>query len=117
MKYEGYQKFAYICFSILVPLLSFLASLYFGVAFFASFMFVLENEFLNFIALIIFVFGPFSIIFVHIGDVIKKDSLLKRIVKKMCDLEQSYFYIGCLFLLNFVLLHNAIAFVVDWWNR
>ncbi|MFB8733943.1 hypothetical protein ACEQPO_08365 [Bacillus sp. SL00103] len=46
---------------------------------------------------------------------IKKDGL-KVLLKKMCDLEQSYFYIVCLFLLNFVLLHNAIAFGVDWWN-
>lgn len=117
MKYEGYQKFAYISFSILVPLLTFLASLYLWMAVLASFLYVQESNLMNVLGLTILVFGPLCVIFTHIYHFVKKDSLLKRLIRKMCDLEMSFFYIVGMFLLVILLLHNGIAFVVDWWNR
>ncbi|MFP3421542.1 hypothetical protein R0K30_17865 [Bacillus sp. SIMBA_154] len=117
MKYEGYQKFSYICFSILVPILSLLISLYLLVAVLASFLYVQQSDLMNALGITIFVFGPICVIFTHIYHYVKKDSLLKRLIRKMCDLEMSFFYIVGMFLLVFLLLHNGIAFVVDWWNR
>lgn len=117
MKYEGYQKFAYISFSILVPLLTFLASLYLWMAVLASFLYVQESDLMNALGLTILVFGPLCVIFTHIYHFVKKDSLLKGLIRKMCDLEMSFFYIVGMFLLVILLLHNGIAFVVDWCNR
>ncbi|MBK4211047.1 hypothetical protein EGI07_02330 [Bacillus pumilus] len=117
MKYEGYQKFAYISFSILVPLLTFLASLYLWMAVLASFLYVQQSDLMNALGITIFVFGPLCVIFTHIYHYVKKDSLLKRLIRKMCNLEMSFFYIVGMFLLVFLLLHNGIAFVADWWNR
>ncbi|APT49045.1 hypothetical protein BSA171_14200 [Bacillus safensis] len=117
MKYEGYQKFTYISFSILVPLLTFLASLYLWMAVLASFLYVQESDLMNALGLTILVFSPLCVIFTHIYHFVKKDSLLKRLIRKMCDLEMSFFYIVGMFLLVILLLHNGIAFAVDWWNR
>ncbi|WBL30978.1 hypothetical protein [Bacillus safensis] len=117
MKYEGYQKFAYICFSILVPILSLLISFYLLVAVLASFLYVRESDLMNALGITILVFGPLCVIFTHICQYVKKDSLLKRLIRKMDDLEMSFFYIVGIFILVFLLLHNGIAFVVDWCNR
>ncbi|MDM5318990.1 hypothetical protein P9384_06550 [Bacillus pumilus] len=117
MKYEGDQKFAYICFSILVPILSLVISLYLLVAVLASFLYVQESDLMNALGITIFVYGPLCVIFTHIYQYVKKDSLLKRLIRRMCDLEMYFFYIVGMFLLVFLLLHNGIVFVVDWWNR
>ncbi|MFS3916087.1 hypothetical protein ACL9ST_17785 [Bacillus australimaris] len=117
MKYEGYQKFAYISFSILVPLLTFLASLYLWMAVLASFLYVQESDLMNALGLTILVFGPLCVIFTHIYHFVKKDSFLKMLIKKLCDLDMSFFYILGFLIADILLLHNGIAFVVDWWNR
>lgn len=77
MKYEGYQKFAYICYSILVPILSLLISFYLLVAVLASFLYVQESDLMNALGITIFVFGPLCVIFTHIYHYVKKIVCLK----------------------------------------
>ncbi|WP_144470306.1 hypothetical protein [Bacillus pumilus] len=117
MKYEGYQKFAFICFSILVPMLSLLISLYLLVAVLASFLFVSQNDLMNVLVLTILPFGLLGIIGIHQEGIVKKDSFLKMLIKKLCDLDMSFFYILGFLIADILLLHNGMAFAVDWWNR